>query len=160
MPYLQAVRQLFTTVIMWRQSRRLARGLFSLALLIAIYLSTATFRILLQPPSGQALNQELRGGGRHQISVLLPANYYLVALVEQQGIDVIVTAYAPDGKLIARADRPTGERGPEVLHCVSESSGPHVIEVAAAHDNAQPGFYSLTIFTPRPAQAKDRQLVR
>jgi CHAT domain-containing protein len=157
---LQAIRGKSTIIVEWRTGRRLVRSLLCLALLIVLSSSAATSRVLLQPPSGLALNQELRGGGRYQISVLLPANYYLVALVEQQGIDVIVNAYAPDGKLIARADRHTGERGPEVLHCVSESSGPHVIEVAAAHANARPGFYSLTISTPRPAQAKDRQLVR
>src|SRR5262245_17622408 len=158
--YLQAVRGKSTTIVEWLTGRRLVRSLLSLALLIVLSSSAATSRLLLQPPSEQALNQELRGGGRYQISVLLPANYYLAALVEQQGIDVIVTAHAPDGKLMARADRPTGERGPEVLHCVSESAGPHVIEVAAAHANAQPGLYSLTTSAPRPAQARDRQLVR
>src|SRR5208282_5536124 len=65
--------------------------------------------VLLEP--GKPLERELKGGEKHTYEIHAETRQFLHAEVEQLGIDVALTLYAPDGKPIASMDSPNGNFG-------------------------------------------------
>src|SRR4051794_11277597 len=52
---------------------------------------------LVLPTSGAPITRELKGGETHAYHVSLKRGEFLRAVVEQQGIDVAVSLYGPEG---------------------------------------------------------------
>lgn len=65
--------------------------------------------------TGKPLERELAGGQSHAYQLTLSAGQYLHVVVEQRGIDVVVTLFGPDGKKLIEIDSPNGTEGPEPL---------------------------------------------
>src|SRR5947207_375600 len=57
------------------------------------------------------IERGLAGGEAHSYSVALTAGQYLHVVVEQKGIDVVVTLSGPDAQKIAEVDSPNGAQG-------------------------------------------------
>src|SRR5437762_12866697 len=47
---------------------------------------------------GKPIERELRGAQAHSYSLMLASDQYLSAVIDQRGIDVVVTLFAPDGQ--------------------------------------------------------------
>jgi erythromycin esterase len=94
---------------------------------------------------GRPVAATLRGGEQHEYALRLRAGMYAHVVVEQQGIDVVVTALAPDGKTLAEIDSPNGARGPEPLGFAASGSGVHRIVVRSFDANAAAGAYTIRI---------------
>ncbi|HEX3250929.1 MAG TPA: tetratricopeptide repeat protein, partial [Pyrinomonadaceae bacterium] len=99
---------------------------------------------------------ELKGGESHSYAINLTAGQFLYALVEQQGIDVKVTWFRPDGSEIAASDKPNGRWGPESVLLVAEVSGEYRIEVRAPNSKANAANYQIKIMALREATAVDK----
>src|SRR5262245_47647536 len=56
-------------------------------------------------PFAKAIDQELSGGEKRCFSFTLGAGQFVLAAVEQRGIDVFVTIFGPGGEQLTSADR-------------------------------------------------------
>jgi CHAT domain-containing protein len=108
---------------------------------------------------GQLIERELAGGHAHTYQITLIHDQYLHVVVEQKGIDVVVTAFQPDGQKIIAVDSPNGKHGPEPVLVLASATGNHRIEVKALRANAAPGRYEIRIESLREATTKDRDRV-
>jgi len=102
---------------------------------------------------------DLKGGESHSYVINLEAGQYLYALVEQQGIDLIVASFKPDGSQIGLCDSPNDRAGTEAVVLVAEVSGEHRVEVRAANASANPAHYQIKLLALRTASAADKQHV-
>ena len=82
----------------------------------------------------QPIEAELAGGGQAFYGLVAESEYRITVVVEQQGIDVVVTVLGPDGELVKEIDSPNGSHGPEELVFTPPLAGQHRIRVQALED--------------------------
>jgi CHAT domain-containing protein/Tfp pilus assembly protein PilF len=144
---------------------------------MTVYLSRLGFCVLLfgwletglgpfsiaQPlPSAQTLElnqpvtRELAGGQNNAYRVAARAGQYLEAVLEQRGVDVVVTLFAPDGQRVAQFDGDSRPQGRETVAQILEATGDYRLEVAARRAEAPAGQYLLRLVALRDATAQDR----
>jgi CHAT domain-containing protein/tetratricopeptide (TPR) repeat protein len=147
---------------MWLWTKALSAVLLSLLLCsqtAALNLTAARDHI--QEPSKQTQvfadgRYALKGGESHSYSINLTPGQFLYALVEQEGIDVAVTLFRPDGSQIAVADSPNGSWGPEPVLLVADVSGEYRVEVRSPNAKANAAHYQIKIMALREATAIDK----
>ena len=108
---------------------------------------------------GAPVERELAGGGAHVFEVALDANAFCYLVVEQNGVDVVLRAYAPDGAKLQEADQPNGLKGPERVAFVSATVGVYRLEVRSLDAKAAAGRYAARVEQLRPAVAGDEKRV-
>ena len=83
--------------------------------------------------SGHPLERAIHGGETQRYAVTLAADEVVLGVVDQRGVDVVVTVIDPHGGKIREVDSPNGTLGPEPVVLESSISGPgtYVIEVKA-----------------------------
>src|SRR4051812_26393258 len=84
------------------------------------------------------VEREVHASESHYYRFELAAGQYLRGLVTQEGIDVTVLLYGPDGKLIYQADTPTGNYGQEPICLIAEQSGNYRLEIKVLDETALP----------------------
>jgi CubicO group peptidase (beta-lactamase class C family) len=94
---------------------------------------------------GKPVEQQLSKSDKHAYRVGLKAGQSLFAVVDQKGIDVIVTVFGPDGKRLEEIDSPNGDQGPEPVSIRAGASGNYVIEVRPLEPDSKPGRYEIRI---------------
>jgi CHAT domain-containing protein/Tfp pilus assembly protein PilF len=102
------------------------------------------------------IERELASGDVHAYHITLASEQYLRVIVNQRGVDVVVTVFAPDGRQIAEVDSPIGTQGPESISVIAEDSGDYRLEVRAFDKQAAPGRYEVHIEEQREATPQDR----
>lgn len=108
---------------------------------------------------GKPTEHELAGGQSHSYRITLEVGQYLHAIVEQRGVDVVVTLFAPDGTKVLEVDSPNGEQGPEPVSVVTEAAGKYRLEIRSLEARAAPGRYRVEVVELRAATAQDRSRV-
>ncbi len=108
---------------------------------------------------GKVITRELKGGESHSYSIAMEAGQYLQAVVEQQGIDVVVMIYEPSGKKVYEMDSPNGAQGPEPVKLVADTPGIYNLEVKSLEKDAQLGQYKVKVEEQRAATEQDRELM-
>ncbi|HKQ74572.1 MAG TPA: CHAT domain-containing tetratricopeptide repeat protein [Blastocatellia bacterium] len=111
---------------------------------------------ILEP--GRTINRELAAEQQHIYRINLAANQFLRAIVEQDGIDVVVRLSGPDGKQIMEFDSESRPRGQETVTLVAEAAGEHRLTVQPRQKGAAAGGYEIRIEKLRPATDDDRAL--
>jgi tetratricopeptide (TPR) repeat protein len=104
---------------------------------------------------GVSVRRQLKGTEVHSYEVSLLAGQYIHAVADQQGIDILVKALAPDGPVVAQIDRPSGFRGPEALSFIAKTSGRHGIQISSLEKRALPGWYVLQVREVREPRPED-----
>ena len=99
---------------------------------------------------------ELKGGESHSYVINLTAGQFLYALVEQQGIDVRVTLFRPDGTQLAACDSPNSSWGSEPVLLVADLPGEYHVEVSAPNTKANAAYYEIKMVALREASAVDK----
>lgn len=94
---------------------------------------------------GQPIEREIAGAETHAYRVDLDAGQFMFVAVEQQGVDVVVTLYGPDGAALGEFDSPNGRRGLEPVSIVARASGDHRLEVRRFDAEAPPGRYTIEL---------------
>jgi erythromycin esterase len=94
---------------------------------------------------GKPIEREIAGTDSHSYYITLLAGQFLRAVVDQRGIDVIVTVIDPDGKKLAEIDSPNGTEGPEPVAIEARSSGSYRLEIKPAEKDVAPGRYQVKI---------------
>ncbi len=107
---------------------------------------------------GRPLERELAGGELHAYRIVLEADQYLHLVVDQRGVDVIVTLFDSAGKRLLGVDGLTGAKGPESLDWLAETSGSYRLEVSAG-GNQETGRYEVRVDEPRIATETDARRV-
>ena len=102
---------------------------------------------------------ELKGGESHSYVITLAAGQFLHALIDQQGIDVSVSLFKPDGSLIASSDSPNDRFGPEPALLLAETPGEYRVEVRSPNARATAAHYQIKIVAVREATSTDKQHV-
>lgn len=111
---------------------------------------------------GEMRRQSIDGGESHVYRVALARGQYLRAVVEQDGIDLIVSFYEPGSDPSAARAKPAaymdtfnGEHGPESVSLVAEVSGEYLLDVYSDERGATPGRYELKLEEAREPTASD-----
>src|SRR5262245_8174240 len=108
---------------------------------------------------GQSIERKLASGQSHLYKITLAAGQYLNAVVEQSGIDVVVTLFDPDGKRLIEIDSPRGAQGLEPVLWIVETGGDYRLTVRPLEKDAAAGRYEIKIIELRHATEQDRALV-
>ena len=105
---------------------------------------------------GKSIEQELSGEQIHTYTIFLTSNDYLDLVVEQRGIDVVVTALSPNGKIITEVDSPNGTEGPEEVYFIADSTGTYSFQIKSLEKNSV-GHYSINLKSKRIATEEDKK---
>lgn len=106
--------------------------------------------------AGQKLLRELGGGDCHAYRIALQANQFLHFVVDQRGIDVVLTIYSEDGTQLSKVDRPNGSHGPETISLIAPVDGFYLLNVHSFDEVSARGQYELKFVPPRIAQNSDK----
>lgn len=124
----------------------------------------------LDPPTAEERDWpsgELRAGGKpvaaalgpeevHRYRLPLQKGFLLRLVVDQQGIDAVVSLEDPEGAQVLKADRLIYGRGPELVLAVAEREGAYTLVVRGLPDSV-PGRYAARIVALRPASKADQR---
>ncbi len=105
------------------------------------------------------IQREMNGGARHRYQIALKKNHFVVIIVEQIGIDVVMSLSRQGGAKLIEIDSTNGAHGPEHLPWIAEQSGRYILEVRTLDAKAAPGRYELRIGTDREASSRDATVV-
>lgn len=108
------------------------------------------------PALGDRLEGELEPGASESYHLDAAAGHYLHVVVEQQGVDVVVTLVGPDGESLLQMDRPIDDQGPEPIFAITGMTGRHVLRLDASAQASRPGNYVIRLLEYRPASDRDR----
>jgi tetratricopeptide (TPR) repeat protein len=95
--------------------------------------------------------------GSYRFHFEAPAGRFLHLIVEQRGIDVVVSLRDPAGRLLYEADSPSGAQGPEAVLAVAPVSGEYTL-ILEPFRTGKAGDINLKISELRPARPEDRLL--
>ena len=98
-------------------------------------------------------------GETHAYLLTLPAGCFADLAVDQQGVDVKVVVYGPDGRALATSDRFFGSRGVEPVPIIAERPGRYRLEVRPSGTLEPSGKYQVRLVALRPATPGDRDRV-
>ena len=109
-------------------------------------------------PFGTAIDREMSGGEKHCFSFNLEAGQFVQAVVEQRGIDVIVTISGKDGEPLNSADRINRSYGPDTASLIAPGSGVYRLEIRSPSASIR-GRYLVTLKGPRAAIPLDEKRI-
>jgi CHAT domain-containing protein len=113
--------------------------------------------ISLEP--GKPVERDLSGGQSHCYKITMGSGQYLRIVVEQQGVDVAVALFTPDGKKIGEVDGERTTVSAETVSAIAEAAGAYRIKARSIEKKAQTGRYQIRIEELREATAEDRHRV-
>lgn len=108
---------------------------------------------ILEP--GNPKTRELSGGEVHSYQIILTAKQFLHVVVDQRGINLIVTLYDANGKRIAELDSSVGLYGTENASLISEAAGSYRLEIRSTQKAAPTGQYEVRIVERRTVMPQD-----
>lgn len=112
---------------------------------------------LLEP--GKPVEREMRGGETHAYRVALAQGQYLRVLINQRGIDVVVSLAGPGGERLVESNSDNGTYGVEPISLIAQAAGPHTLEVKALEQKAPAGRYDVKLEQLRAATPEDKNRV-
>jgi CHAT domain-containing protein/Tfp pilus assembly protein PilF len=107
---------------------------------------------------GKTLEKTISGGQVHSYVIQGEKDQYLHLTVAQQGIDVVLAFFEPDGTKLGEVDQT--EFGPEAIIGVMGPAGPYRLELRPVVENASAGKYQITIEELRPVREEDRAQIK
>src|SRR6476646_8549847 len=118
-------------------------------------------------PQEQTTQKPHLADGRHSLKcgetqsyrIKLAAVQFLYATVEQEGIDVVVSVFGPDGSQFAVTDSPNDRWGTEPVLLVAATNGDYRIEIRYPDTKAAPGEYQIRMLALREATSTDQAYV-
>lgn len=98
----------------------------------------------------QSITSEISPAEKHQYSISLDNDQFAFFRLMQEGVDVKITTYRPDGQKLEEFDSPNGKIGPELFSITSDKKGDYIIEVSPFDEKEPTASYTLTAQTIRP----------
>ncbi|MEW5763398.1 MAG: alpha/beta hydrolase family protein [Acidobacteriota bacterium] len=84
-------------------------------------------------------------GEAHRFAAVLEKGEYVKVVALQKGVDLVLSAFDPDGARIAEVDSPNGAFGPEPWEGEIPKSGRYVFQVSSPGPNLKPGAYEIRL---------------
>lgn len=109
--------------------------------------------------ANQPIKRKIAGAENHYYRIMLAADQYVRLVVDQRGVDVSVTLYQPDGKIVVESNRLIGAYGPETISWVAESSGFYKLEVRSPRADQIAAEYEVRILEERTATFQDKNRI-
>lgn len=106
-------------------------------------------------PGRAAVERDMGSATVHVYRIPLRAQDYLQLVVEQLGVDLVLTIVDPDHEEVLTVDSPTGVRGPEAAFLVAGMAGDYLVEVRPWRASAS-GRYRIRIEESGPASDGQR----
>lgn len=91
------------------------------------------------------IEHELASSQRHNYTVNLKPNQIARVIVEQRGVDVVVSVISPEGKKLFDVDSPTGTQGDETATIFATQTGAYRVEIRALDAKAPVGKYEIRL---------------
>ncbi len=88
---------------------------------------------------------EIAPSEKHQYKIKLGKEQLAFFKLLQQGVDVTVDTYNPEGEKMGHFDTPNGKHGPELFTIASDKKGTYVIEVSPYDENEPKSKYSIKV---------------
>jgi CHAT domain-containing protein/tetratricopeptide (TPR) repeat protein len=108
---------------------------------------------------GEGHRREITRGQAHHFSIALEAGQYARIVIEQLGIDLVVSTFNPDGSPQIEFDSPTASAGREIASIRAGAAGEYRLEVRPAERWAAPGAYEISVEAIRlPTPADEKRL--
>src|SRR6266511_2716943 len=108
---------------------------------------------------GKTVERELSGSQSHSYKIAMISGQYLQVTVGQQGIDVALALFAPDGKKIIEVDGERVTGGLETISAIAEAPGAYRIEVRSVDKMRQTGRYEIKVDELRDPTTEDKYRV-
>lgn len=108
---------------------------------------------------GKTLQRELGGADVHTFRIDAESGNSVNVVVQQMGVDLVVTLTGPDNRELQEVDSPNGDRGPEPVRFIAGVAGVYTITVKPTSELAAIGKYDIVLKELRAATAVDRQSV-
>ena len=80
-------------------------------------------------PYSWPVERSIAAGETHSYTLNLTAGQYAHIVVDQRGVDVVVSVFAPSGTKLVQVDMPNGTSGIEPVSLIAETTGAYQIEV-------------------------------
>ncbi|MDQ3473469.1 MAG: tetratricopeptide repeat protein, partial [Acidobacteriota bacterium] len=103
---------------------------------------------------GKIVERSISGGQVHSFLIEGQTNQFLNLIVAQQGIDVVLAFYEPDGTKLGEIDQT--EFGPETMIGVMGPPGQYRLEVRPVVKSASAGRYQIVINELRAVRDEDK----
>ncbi len=102
---------------------------------------------------GTPIERTIAANQSHLFSLTLEAGQFAQVVVEQNGIDVIISVTGPNSKKVGDFDSPNGDQGPENVAIVAETAGEYFVTVRPLNEgqNVKPGKYEIRLMELRSA---------
>jgi CHAT domain-containing protein len=104
---------------------------------------------------GTVVEREATEGEEHRYTIELRAGQYLQAVVDQQGVDVLETITAPDGRTLLKMWGHVADIGPDPIAVVAPSTGVYGVALRAIETTEAPHRYSLRVEAVRDPTPND-----
>ncbi|MFI5118786.1 MAG: CHAT domain-containing protein [Thermoanaerobaculia bacterium] len=107
------------------------------------------------PAVGVAVERNLAPGSMFEFRTPLEKGSFLRVIVEQRGVDVVLSAFGPDGRRLVRLDRAVGQFGREPISILAGRSGDYRIRVEPFPGATLSGRFVIRVEERRTARAGD-----
>lgn len=126
-----------------------AAAVLTAQMIATIFLAAAV--TILHPHD--SLTRTIAPGARHEYELRLDRGRSAEVAVTQNGVDVVVDLFGPDGALIDSVDGPTGRSGDEVAELFATAAGTYRIVVRPYDEKEPAGPYRIALRELRSAAA-------
>jgi CHAT domain-containing protein/Tfp pilus assembly protein PilF len=106
--------------------------------------------------SGALIQRRLSRGEEHRYQLMLTAGEFARVIVEQKGIDVVVTVHGADNNMIDERQEEIRRYGAERVDVVAAKEGIYTLTIVPADGAIDPGEYTIRLDSRRPAASSDR----
>jgi CHAT domain-containing protein len=104
---------------------------------------------------GVRIERALSNAHVHAYELRMERGDYVHLTVDQQGVDVVVRVFGPDGHLIATIDAVDDAFEPEAVNAIAEDAGTYRIEISRSASAPPRGRYAIRVDDLRPAEPLD-----
>src|SRR6185369_4283397 len=108
---------------------------------------------------GETVQKDLSTGATDNYKVSLKAGQFLHVAIEQRGIDVVISLFAPDGTKLAEMNNRHTAFGTEPLSFEATADGVYRVQLVGTNASG-PGKYTLHVDELRVASAMDRERIQ
>lgn len=93
----------------------------------------------------EIINSSISANEQHAYAVQLENGMAIIGKVHQQGIDLVLDVYSPDGKLQKKIDSPNRTEGNEPIDFTANQSGLYKLVIHSLAKDSQKGKYTLQV---------------
>ena len=136
---------------MWQNSKIVVFVIFLLSLSVSKAFADETVLLKLNSP----VSRELKSGERHFYSIKATEKEFIEIVCERKGVDIALTAFAPNGEKVSTSNAPSGFAGRDRLAFVAEKSGEYRIEISSRRPGNIVGNYTILLKDKRTASEND-----